>query len=56
MAVEPCDMRKGFQGLIVAAVEHLNQALDRDATAEQAAELPPARIAAALRTEAQEVA
>jgi transposase len=31
LAVEPCDMRKGFQGLSVAAVEHLNQALDRDA-------------------------
>ena len=31
LAVEPCDMRKGIQGLSVAAVEHLNQPLARDA-------------------------
>ena len=31
LAVEPCDMRKGFSGLSVAAVEHLNQPLARDA-------------------------
>ena len=27
LAVEPCDMRKGFNGLTVAAVEHLAQPL-----------------------------
>jgi transposase len=31
LAVEPCDMRKGFHGLSVAAVEHLGQQLQRDA-------------------------
>jgi hypothetical protein len=31
LAVEPCDMRKGFQGLSVAAVEHLGQSLTHDA-------------------------
>jgi hypothetical protein len=27
LAVEPCDMRKGFNGLSIAAVEHLAQPL-----------------------------
>lgn len=31
LAVEPCDMRKGFNGLATAAVEHLAQPLARDA-------------------------
>ena len=31
LAVEPCDMRKGFNGLATAAVEHLGQRLSRDA-------------------------
>ena len=30
LAVEPCDMRKGFNGLTIAATEHLGQALARD--------------------------
>jgi len=31
LAVEPCDMRKGFNGLATAATEHLDQPLARDA-------------------------
>ena len=31
LAVEPCDMRKGFNGLSTAAVEHLGQPLASDA-------------------------
>ena len=31
LAVEPCDMRKGFNGLTVLATEHLAQSLARDA-------------------------
>jgi len=31
LAVDPCDMRKGFNGLTVAAVEHLAQPLASDA-------------------------
>ena len=31
LAVEPCDMRKGFNGLATAAVEYLNQPLATDA-------------------------
>lgn len=31
LAVEPCDMRKGFNGLTTAAVEHLGQPLAHDA-------------------------
>jgi len=31
LAVEPCDMRKGFNGLSIAAVEHLAQPLACDA-------------------------
>jgi transposase len=31
LAVEPCDMRKGFNGLATATVEHLNQPLATDA-------------------------
>ena len=30
LAVEPCDMRKGFNGLTIAATEHLGQALASD--------------------------
>ena len=30
LAVEPCDMRKGFNGLTIAATEHLGGALARD--------------------------
>lgn len=30
LAVEPCDMRKGFNGLTIAATEYLGQALARD--------------------------
>lgn len=30
LAMEPCDMRKGFNGLTIAATEHLGQALARD--------------------------
>ena len=30
LAVEPCDMRKGFNGLTTAAVEHLGQPLAHD--------------------------
>jgi len=31
LAVEHCDMRKGFNGLAAAAIEHLGQRLSRDA-------------------------
>ena len=31
LAVEPCDMRKGFNGLATAATEQLSQPLSRDA-------------------------
>ena len=31
LALEPCDMRKGFNGLAAAAVEHQGQRLSRDA-------------------------
>jgi transposase len=31
LAVEPCDMRKGFNGLTIVAVEHLGQSLAHDA-------------------------
>jgi transposase len=31
LAVEPCDMRMGFNGLAAAAVEHLGERLGRDA-------------------------
>ena len=31
LAVEPCDMRMGFNGLTIAAVEHLAQPLASDA-------------------------
>lgn len=31
VALEPCDMRKGFNGLAAAATEHLGESLGRDA-------------------------